>query len=129
MDKKLLLFFFAALLTACQESLEERCAREAKEYTERKCPARINEFTRIDSLTFDKASHTMHYYYTLSGNADNAEAIARSNPRETLAREVRNTTSMEIYREAGYRFAYTYRSESRPERVLFETVIEEKDYQ
>lgn len=33
----------AAMLIAvsCQESLEDRCAREAKEYNDKKCPAKV----------------------------------------------------------------------------------------
>lgn len=129
MKKSLFITIAVLLCASCQESLEDRCAREAKDYTEKKCPAAINEFTRIDSLTFDKATHTMHYYYTLSGNADNAEAVAQTNPRELLVNEVRNMTAMEIYREAGYSFAYSYRSASNPTMILFETTIEKKDYQ
>ena len=45
----------ALALTACQESLEERCAREAEEYTKKKCPARIDQNTVIDSLVFERA--------------------------------------------------------------------------
>lgn len=38
MRKIMWLVMAAVLTTACQESLEERCEREAKEYTEKHCP-------------------------------------------------------------------------------------------
>ena len=45
------------LLTACQESLEDRCEREAKEYTKKHCPALIAENIVMDEMTFEKATH------------------------------------------------------------------------
>ena len=125
-------FFYMALsvllLTACQESFEDRCVREAKEFTEKKCPARINQTTTIDSMTFDKQTLTLCYYYTLSGNADNAMAIKRTNPREMLFKEVKNATSLQSAREHGYNIRYVYHSEANKGLVLFETTFTEKDY-
>ena len=117
------------LLAACQESLEDRCAREAKEYTEKKCPAPIGENTILDSIVFERTSHTMHYYYTLSGAADDKSTVEKVNPRANLLQEVRNATSVKTYKDAGYNFTYTYLSKSSPRTVLFETTITRKDYQ
>lgn len=128
MRKILIAFSTALLLTACQESLEEKCAREAKTYTEKKCPAPINENTQIDSLTFDAPTHTLHYHYTLSGNADNKQLMESINPRQVLIEEVKNATAMKLYKEAGYNFSYTYRSKKNPGEILFETTVTRKDY-
>ena len=35
---------------------------------------------------------------------------------------------MMAYKEAGYRFAYTYHSQKNPQVVIFQTVFSEKDY-
>ena len=43
----------ALVVTACQETLEERCEREAKEYTEKHCPTPIAKDIVMDSMTFD----------------------------------------------------------------------------
>jgi ADP-ribose pyrophosphatase YjhB (NUDIX family) len=127
--KKIILSLAAlSMLAACHESLEDRCAREVKEYTEKKCPAMIAETVRIDSLGFDKDTHTVHYYYTLLGKADNAQVVAKSNPRKALIQEVKNATSMETFKEAGYNFSYTYWSENHKGLKLFETTINKKDY-
>ena len=43
-----------ALLGFCAchfESFDERCAREAREYTEKQCPRRMDQYTLMDSLT------------------------------------------------------------------------------
>ena len=78
MKKLFYISIFTLLFVSCQESLEDRCAREAMSYTEKKCPAKIGENTTIDSLIFERESHTLHYYYTLTGNADNMGVFPRS---------------------------------------------------
>ena len=69
MKKLWVLSAIMMLLTACQESLEDRCAREAKEYTRKNCPAKMDNNSILDSLTFERETHTLHYYYRLTGFA------------------------------------------------------------
>ena len=69
--KKVIVFALAALtFAACQESLEEKAAREAELYTKKNCPSLIAKNMTMDSLTFEANTHTLHFYYTLSGEAD-----------------------------------------------------------
>lgn len=112
---------------SCQESLEERCARESKEFNEKKCPAKVSEGVMLDSLVFERESHTLHYYYTFSGIADSPKAIQQLNPRKILIDEVRNSTSIKTYKDAKYSFHYTYSSAST-KKVLADVLITEKDY-
>ena len=88
------------LVASCQESLEDRCARESKEFNEKKCPTKISDGIMLDSLIFERETHTLHYYYTFSGNADNSEAMEQINPRKLLIDEVRNSTSIKTYKDA-----------------------------
>lgn len=127
--KKIPFVLIAALaLAACQESLEDRCAREASEYTRKKCPSPIGENITIDSVAFQRETHTMCYYYTLSGDADNSAVIAKVDPRKALLEEVRNATSTKAYKDAGYSFKYTYMSKKEPGKVLFTTTFTSHDY-
>ena len=128
MKKIVYLLLATCLLTACQESFEDRCAREAKEFTLKKCPAVINETTVIDSMTFDKQTLTVCYYYTLSGSADNEMAIKQTNPRELLLNEVKNATALKATREHGYNIRYVYRSKAMDGRLLYETTFTSDDY-
>ena len=68
MKKYWILAIIAYMSTACQESLEDRCARESKEYTKKNCPVKIDNNTTLDSLTFERETHTLHYYYKLTDN-------------------------------------------------------------
>ena len=127
--KKILYIAIATLfLMACQESYEDRCAREAKEFTLKKCPAQINQNTIIDSMTFDKQALTVSYYYTLTGAADNMMAIKQTNPRELLLNEVKNATALKGARDHGYNIRYIYHSTANKGMVLFETTFTSKDY-
>ena len=116
------------LLTACQESLEDRCAREAKEYTRKNCPAKMDNNIILDSLTFEQETHTLHYYYKLTGLADQDSLVKNLDAVNILKEELRNTTTLKLYKDNHYRFAYTYRSEKNPEKVLLDVLLTDKDY-
>ena len=116
------------MLTACQETMDERCAREAREYTEKKCPAKIIDGVTIDSLVFYPKSRTLTYYYTADGVIDNAEALKKYDLRGMMLKELKNSTAMKDYKEAGYNFGYVYYSTKNKGTRLFEATFREKDY-
>ena len=128
--KKIFVFLFVAMTTfACQESLEQKAAREAELYTRKNCPAQMTDNIIIDSMTFEVATHTLHYHYRLTGVADSVGALSIDDVKATLLKDLRNTTSMKAYKDAGYNFAYTYRSEKNPKTVLYDVTLTTDDYQ
>ncbi len=120
----------AMTMTGCHESLEKRCAREAREYTEKLCPAPVGKDIIVDSMGFDAKTRTVWYYYSLSGNLDNTDAISRShaNIRRELIKAVRNATNLKMYKDEGYNFGYVYYSGSKPGAILFQVIFHPKDY-
>ena len=128
MKKYWLLAVVALLFTACQESLEDRCERDAKEYTRKHCPTAIDQNTMIDSLTFDRNSHTIHYYYKLTGAADEEEMLKQIDAVNELKQGLKNSTAVKVYKDAKYRFAYTYRSSKDPNKILLDVLFTDKDY-
>ena len=128
MKKLCMIASFALFLTACQESLEDRCAREAKEFTRKNCPSKIDKNINIDSLTFERETHTLHYYYTLTGNADREGVMEEINGLDILKENLKNSTAMKVYKENHYNFTYTYHSEKYPKKVLLEVTLTDKDY-
>ena len=128
MRKTLLTVMAALLLTACQETLEEKAAKEAEIYTKKNCPARIADNLTMDSLTYEQQTRTLHYYYTITGAADSVGLLNPETARSALLTELKNTTSMMAYKEAGFAFAYTYHSQRPRGTVLYETVFKDKDY-
>ena len=128
--KKVILFVLATLiLGACQESLEDKCARECVEFTKRKCPSAIAQDMIVDSMTFDRASHTVQYYYKLKGASDRPDAYPKDQAKDLLKNALKNTTQLMAYKEAGYNFRYIYYSEKNPQTIFLDILLTEKDYQ
>ena len=128
MKKNIFAMVAAVLLgVSCQESLDDRCERETREFNEKKCPAKIAEGVTIDSLVFEKEKRTLHYFYTFSGKVDDQEVINKANPRKLLVDEVRNSTSIKTYKDNGFNFRYTYWSASTKKK-LADVTVTEKDY-
>ena len=127
--KKILLFATLLLLTACQESLEDRCARECKEYTQKKCPVLVTNGVTLDSMTFDKSQLLMTYYYTVSGILDDAEALRENNASSLLLKELKNTAALKLYKDAGYSFRYVYHSSKEKGTRVLDTTFRKKEYQ
>ena len=116
------------LFTSCQESLEERCARECKEYTKKICPVLVTKDVYLDSLTFDASDHLMAYYYTVEGVLDNAEALVQHDLRGMLLKELKNSSNLKLYKDEGYNFRYTYFSTKEKGTKLFEATFRKSDY-
>ena len=116
------------LMAGCRENLEERGAREAAEYTRKHCPTPVDKDIMMDSMTFDTEHHTFSYCYTLSGELDDSATIHNGNPRELLLRQLRNSTRLKLYKEAGYNFRYVYHSSKKNGTKLFETTFRPDDY-
>ena len=89
-------------LTACHhESIEERAEREAKEYTQKMCPTPIVNFTRTDSMVFDKNTHTMIYFCTFTDKMDNEQIVNQNRKKlsDGLREALINDTGIKTYRE------------------------------
>lgn len=121
----LMLMLFALL--SCAESLEERAFREAQEFTEKNCPAPITRELAIDSMTFNKDSHTFTYYYSISPKC-NIDGLDVANTETMLLRELRIQTNLMRYKQAGYSFRYIYYSLKEPEKHLIDVTYHQKDY-
>ena len=127
--RKTLLLLSAVMLMACQESLEERCLREAKTFTKKNCPARLSDVITIDSMTFDKDTHTLHYSYTMTFNEADTTFLQPDVWRKTLLRNLKDTPSMKPYLDAGYNMQYTYHSAADPTKMVYDVTFTKKDYQ
>lgn len=120
-----IILIFISLTTSCQESLEERCARELREHTVKNCPAKIDENTVQDSVVYESPTRTIHYYYTIKG-LENL-STSTSKVRLALLTELKNTTALRAYKNDGFNFKYTYRSASTGKIIICEYFTKE-DY-
>ena len=118
-------FFFPIFLSSCQESLEDKAARQAKEYTERYCPTPVINYSRTDSVVFDKKWNVYIYYLSFCDMLDDSEIIEENRDKITdmLTQSVRESTGLKNFIEAGFRFEYVCHSEKEPKKVLFKVNI------
>ena len=56
------------------------------------------------------------------------EIMKKAEPRKLLLGELKNSTNLKLYKEAGYNFRYTYYSTHKKGTKLFEATFREKDY-
>lgn len=129
--KKLLLLSVAVLtLASCHHTtLEDKAQKIAEDYTERYCPTPEKDNQITDSVAFNLKTLTFCYYYTLTGKADNPEIIDKLKKQlnDTLLKELREDTSMKVFKDANYNFRYVFRSQSTG-KILFERSYTAKNY-
>ncbi len=129
--KKLLAYFLLGLMVvSCQESLEDRAARELKEYTEKNCPTPVVNDQQMDSASFERESRTLRFYYKLYDKSDSKALFAQHGKdiRKQILNELKNSTSTKSYKDAGFNYRYTYRSASNPNTILLDVKFTSKDY-
>lgn len=126
----LVALFFLTFLASCQESIEERAAREAREYTEKNCPTPPQNDVITDSMVYDPVSRTVISYLRFCGAIDNAEALREhaAEIRQGQLSAIRQDMSLRVYKEAGLGFEYVCRSQSDPRQVLLRMKFAAKDY-
>ena len=132
MRKLLLLPIAAFMLLSCQESLEERAAREAREVTEAKCPMPVGNNMYLDSIVFDIPSLTQTQYFRFIGDTDNDSmvvAMSDTDLKGALILELKNTTTYKTLMKRGVNFRYVYRSTKDRKKTYFDLTITKADYE
>ena len=104
-------------LTACWENLDERVAREAHEYTRNHCPMWVDACTRLDSTTYEMASRTYCYHYSVYGQMDTPQNYAfmkehADQIHDAMVETAANTPDLSETIKARITLAYQYRSAS-----------------
>lgn len=109
----------AAMLSACQESYEQRLSRESKEYTRKNCPVVLQDGVTLDSITYEEQTRTRHQWYTLAGQWDTTGIKSNGQMRKQVFSD---PNAIKMGRE-GISIRYTYRSASRKNVVLIDETI------
>lgn len=113
-------FLFLSLCSSCQESLEDKAERQAKDYTRKYCPTPMQNHTRTDSIVFNKQRKVYTYYLSFYDELDNQEIIDKNRDVivTMLQQSLRESTSLKNFVEAGFRFEYVCHSGANPKTVL-----------
>ena len=125
-----LLLAVAAVVSACAESFEDRCRREAREYTEKQCPRRLDDFVTVDSMAYIEQPQGFAYYYSVNDDAGDADLLTDDIKEEFLnhlRQNVRKDITMKTYKEKGFYFTYKYYSKATGD-VFIEATFGPEDY-
>lgn len=118
------------LIAACTESFENRCRREAREYTERMCPRVMAEYIIMDSMTFTDEPVGFNYYYNVNGTLDDSTLLTPEVIEEfhaELLRNLRQDVNLKRYKDRGFTFTYKYISAST-QKIFTEVSYGPEDY-
>ncbi|NPD81105.1 hypothetical protein HPS57_03845 [Prevotella sp. PINT] len=117
-------------LSSCQENIEERAEREAREYTLKYCPTPPQNDVVTDSIVYHSGTRTYSTYMTFTGKLDNAELISENGSEisDNMLRMVRSNAGLKAYKDAGFSFEYVCRSQQTPGKMLLHLTFTQKDY-
>ena len=126
---KKILFLLTVLLTmsSCQESMEDRAARDAAEATAKRCPMRLNDDGTLvlERITFDKSTLIWKQDFLLEASP---EAIEQLDMRDILLKELKNMPSYKPYMESNFIFQYVFCDMKNPKDTLMDIKLTPKDY-
>ena len=109
------ILLIACAISSCTESFEERCRREAHEYTERQCPRLLDKYICLDSMTYEDTPQGFTYHHTVMGELDNDSLLTPeviNAFQENLLQSIRNDISLKRCKDRGFTFTYRYTSAS-----------------
>ena len=120
------------VLSSCQEKLQDRFEREAREYTATYCPQHLDEVTVLDSMVFEPRGDAgdLKLYYSLHLSAEQREALMNylGEMGDQNLKAVRNSVQFSKFKEAGVSFTYIYHDVATGDK-LAEYHFERKDYE
>lgn len=120
------------LFTACQESFDHKCMREAQEYTRKLCPQKVDENITLDSTSYHPANRTYCYFYSISRKLNQKQVetnIKRQgqNFSNKLLLELVNSVEMKPYKDEKINFSFVY-CMSNSRTPLLTILFTPKDY-
>ncbi|MBR2203887.1 MAG: hypothetical protein IJ914_06830 [Prevotella sp.] len=119
--KSLMLFLSLAAIISCgHKSIDDQAEQDAEEYNKKFCPTPVVNFSRTDSVKFDRKTRTYTFYCSLVDKADNEELINanREQLTHTLTQTTKQTPGMKKFIDAGIKFKFICRSGSNPQKIL-----------
>lgn len=116
-----------SLATSCQENFDKRLHREAKEYTESKCPQEVEPGLRLDSITYNVAARTYTTFF--SANATNEQVLRSNSPllHQMLVKQLINNAEYKDVKDKGVTFHYVYLSQAT-KTIFYETTVTANEY-
>ena len=118
--KKNFLFLSVLLLslTGCKkETFDERVEAEVMQFNKKEAPKRLDTYTTFDSMTYDRNTLELGYYYTIESDAD-ISIFPKDKMREELLRNLRTSIQLKQHKERGLIFRYKYYLKRTGETII-----------
>lgn len=106
----LLLFLAMLALSACHRAtLEEQCADMVKK-ERRRMPRNITLGVVLDSMHYERRTHTLVYYHTMNDSLYTPEAIeyGKNKLHLQLQEDIINSVALKRLKDEGLSFRYVY---------------------
>jgi len=125
------ILLFVLLCSSCKkETMYEKIEKDAKIFTQKNCPKQMDDYTIMDSTTYDIPSNTFTYYYTVNDKLEDTSVYTeelKSSFRNTILKEIKGSIPMKGYKDAGITFVYQYRGK-KTNKVLLKLKFTAEDY-
>ena len=126
-----ILTLFILVFAGCKkQTLEEQFYEDARQFTLKNCPKKIDNYTTLDSCTFSIPKRTYFYNYTVRDDLDVDSLYTQELHdlfREQLLSDIKNSINLKGCKDAGVTFCYKYHS-NRSGKVLMLQKFTQKDY-
>ena len=126
-----ILTLFILVFAGCKkQTLEEQFYEDARQFTLKNCPKKIDNYTTLDSCTFSIPQRTYFYNYTVRDDLDVDSLYTQELHdlfREQLLSDIKNSINLKGCKDAGVTFCYKYHS-NRSGKVLMLQKFTKKDY-
>ena len=116
-----------SVLTSCHENFDKRLEREAREFTENRCPQEPEPETRLDSTTYHPEQHVYTLWYSLAAANEAAMREQTALMHRLLVRELVGDVNYKMLKDEGITFRYVYRSQATG-AVVYDTQVKAEEY-
>ncbi len=126
--KKTFIFVIAALatFTSCKkQTFEDRVAEEVEYFNKNEAPKRQDPISVFDSMTFERQTLTVGYYYTVEGIGE--EQFPLELMKENVLKNIRASIQLKTHKEHKVNFRYVYLAKSN-KKVLMDETYTAEDY-
>ena len=113
-------------MASCQrQSFDEAVAAEVERFNTQEAPKRMEDVMTQDSMSYDIASRTLTYFYTVEGVGE--ELFPKDELKEQILQNIRASITLKTHKEHDVTFRYHYTGRTS-QKVLLDAVFTPEEY-
>ena len=112
------------LIFSCRESLDHRILRETESFNKRNCPKRLDDFVRLDSISYVVHENIPNEYkYCHSVECDTMQIQILHEHEEIMKSEIlkriRNAQDLRLIKDAGITISYLFYKSDTQDTIFY----------